>query len=1131
MHTSWHARLNSLKLPTSWKTCDGSSHRNDARKLALADWHIVCGAILLALPLSALACSDAFADGPTSRDCEPVFGSELVDPAFPPPGERPLVSSVICQDRDANGQLLGISAESTTGDGTAIISNADDVTITPSGESPLIPSILRAGAGPQYIEWLEFPGWGYKIPDDQDSGPIELPVYSSGPAPFPTDYYSGTINIQNSGDLTTMVGPINPITALGSIGTVTIGNSGRIVASGDGMAAIFAITGVDDTARLKGDGPYLWNFGLPGVYYPGGRITITNSGAIDVSGTLTYAIRGDSLAGGVTIANTAAVTMHGSQSNAIFAEGWSGDLSVTNSGPISITGADATGLAAELYLSGNVSITNTGAINIDGDRGIGIFARNAEAGDTPAPASTLITGSGAIAVAGEEATGIDATNRLWGSLSVDYSGAISVNGTHAIGIAAATDEDADVSVHAKGNVTASGSSAIGIAVGGVGEATGPAPDGTLTPSNNGHLSVEVDSGVTVRGGATAASGYDLERLAAGVAFVGGADNSLINRGTIAADSGLAVVAFEGLQLLAPEDGEDSLINFVAGPIAIQNYGAIDGDIRTGAGNDTLINAGNGVISGDIDLGGGTNSIENRDNAIINSGDEIAVGAGNLFNNAGIVSPGGLGVTQRTVVIGNFVQTSSGRFLVDINDASGQRSDQLDISGTATVAGLIVPHVVNMNSQIAKEYLILSAQGGVTSAGLGVSPSSVTVQDTVGYDFGLAYTPNSIYLTATQNSTIQSLVEGAVSQTPDGPVQNLKAVGGTLQQIESGDPGAMRPLLQALRLQGDSADLANALNRLVPQSTGGQTANTSGAGITLGNAMFSCAQRDGPYAYTREGECYYAKVTARRAETDASGDGPGATETGYGALGGFQVALWDQVRFGLAAGYEQISSKSFDAVQNLATSDGDRVHVGMVIKNQWGPVNAYLNFTGSYALYDNIRYVGLGAGMDTALSDQDVWSGIARLRFSYLNDMGPWYWKPLIDLAATYINFDGYTETGAGAANLRVSSVSDWLFSVMPGLEIGGQARSADGTLYRPYARAGVIVYDHDDINVTTTFDSSPAGVTPFIVHGNFDQVAADVEAGLIVLLTSGVNVKLNYEGRYSEDTTQHGGSLKVSAPW
>ena len=83
----------------------------------------------------------------------------------------------------------------------------------------------------------------------------------------------------------------------------------------------------------------------------------------------------------------------------------------------------------------------------------------------------------------------------------------------------------------------------------------------------------------------------------------------------------------------------------------------------------------------------------------------------------------------------------------------------------------------------------------------------------------------------------------------------------------------------------------------------------------------------------------------------------------------------------------------------------------------------------------------------------------------------------------------------------------------------------------PYARAGVIVFDDNETSVTANFASAPAGILPFEVRGDFDQVQADVEAGIHVLTASGINMKLNYEGRYGEDSQQHGGSVKVTAPY
>jgi outer membrane autotransporter protein len=411
-----------------------------------------------------------------------------------------------------------------------------------------------------------------------------------------------------------------------------------------------------------------------------------------------------------------------------------------------------------------------------------------------------------------------------------------------------------------------------------------------------------------------------------------------------------------------------------------------------------------------------------------------------------------------------------------------------------------------------------------------------VRDTVGFDFGLDFRgTNDVYLTAEAQSVdkiVEAAVDAAVDDGSVGNGGNIVAVGKTLEAIENQELETLKPLIEALRIEATTPEAAaKALNRLIPQNQPAQTSNTAKSSLTLGNAMFSCAERDGEYAYTREGKCYYARIGARRLDRDATGSGAGVEETAYEVLGGAQVALWDQVRLGFALGYEDLSADTYDQAQALGTSDGDRFNFGLVLKNQWGPVNAYLNLAGSYTGYDHTRFVGLGSGMDRATGEQDVWSQTTRVRFSYLNDLGPWYWKPMIDLAATYVGMEGYTERGAGAANLRVASSDEWLLSVMPGMEVGGEVRSADGMIWRPYARAGVIVFDDNETSVTANFASAPAGLIPFEVSGEFDQVQADVEAGVIVLTTSGINMKLNYEGRYGENSQQHGGGLKITAPY
>jgi uncharacterized protein with beta-barrel porin domain len=349
-------------------------------------------------------------------------------------------------------------------------------------------------------------------------------------------------------------------------------------------------------------------------------------------------------------------------------------------------------------------------------------------------------------------------------------------------------------------------------------------------------------------------------------------------------------------------------------------------------------------------------------------------------------------------------------------------------------------------------------------------------------------------------------------------------------LETAGGATATSVLNAVRLQDGPANAAKVMDRIMPSQQGSKTTGANGSGAAFGNAMLSCASRDGEYAYTREDKCYYAKLTVRRLEHDASTSGAGVTETATEAVGGIQFDIGGLRRLGFAFGYEDTSAKSFSQTQALGTSEGQRFQGGMVLKDQWGAFNAYLNLTGSYGSYDNKRFVNLG-GFSNALSDQNVTSAAAKLRLSYLYDMGPWYAKPLVDVGVSYVHLGGYTERDAGAFNLKLASADKTLFSIMPGLELGGQLRDGSGTIWRPYARAGVTFFSSDSMSVAASFANAPVGVSAFNLQSKLDTIFADVEAGTHVLMQNGLSLRLNYEGRYGENTRQHGGTLKLGMPY
>lgn len=1041
---------------------------------------------------------------------------------------------------DQSGVAHSIGA--TAGDGTLVLSNSENLVFEAPTE-PFGHPALFAYAPPFHIE-SELRMEERVLPNGSTGlVPIKYTFFSMNQLNEDNlDLFSQPITITNSGTVTVTGTQGSAITARASTKGADVTNSGDISLTGDRMAGVFAMSGVARPSADKPDlaqGSQMFDFlGIaPGTYRPGGAISIANSGKIDIKGSYGTGLLARTLAGGITIRNTAAINIDGYNGAAIRAGAEENSIVITNSAALVLKGDGASGIDAYMFLPGSVTVTNNNAITLTGKEAIGINIMNADAGNDADGATTRVTGNGNITITGDESTGIDASNRVGGSLDIDYSGKISVEGTFAVGIHGSTDEGADVSVKANADVTAVGTSATGIAVSGFGEGV-QNPDDSVTPLTHGDLKVEVGSGATVRGGSRGSSGGVLEQLAAGVAFVGGTTNTLINRGTVTADSGLAVIAVEGTQIIEDDEtGESFDVAFRSGPLSVHNFGNIIGDIVSGGADDTIVNDDGSVISGNIKLGGGANSFENLANGTVNSGEVIDVGSdytppnfetnntflnfavGNTFGNSGVLSPGGIGTIQHTTIMGNLIQSDiGGALLIDIDERALQKSDFITVTGAALLSGSVKPNAIFTNSVDSSSYKILTAERGVILDG-------ATAPNTVGYNYGVELRDeNDVYLTRSKIGLISQLAENNSSSS------NNSGTADTISKFENSNSPDGQKIGNDLRNLPDGQALNDALERITPQTGDQQSSSTASGNTSFSNSMLSCASRDQPFRFTKEDTCYYAKFTARKLDRDATTSSAGHEETGYEFIGGAQVDLGGNLRGGFAAGYEKTSADTHSLAQGLGESEGDRVHAGFVLKDQWGPINAYLNIAGSYGWYDHTRFVNLG-GFTNALGEQDVGSALVKLRLSYLHEMGDTYLKPLVDVSATYVNLGGYTETGADVYYLHVDSTGEWLFGVSPGIEFGGEIADASGTLYRPYIRGGVTIYDKDSMNFSANFASAPVGVTGFTVRSELDNVFADAAAGVQVLTMSGTNVKLEYEGRFGEHTMQNAGTVKVTMPY
>ncbi len=278
------------------------------------------------------------------------------------------------------------------------------------------------------------------------------------------------------------------------------------------------------------------------------------------------------------------------------------------------------------------------------------------------------------------------------------------------------------------------------------------------------------------------------------------------------------------------------------------------------------------------------------------------------------------------------------------------------------------------------------------------------------------------------------------------------------------------------------------------------------------------------AIIREGQCLWARATVRKLTNDGGSNGIGYQETASFFSAGAQFDLGGPWRLGTGIGYENTDLET----NNISKSEGDRLHVGGVVKYNPGPLFLAASITGGRGWNNNERRVAFGGFNTVATSETDTSFVSGRFTAAYLMSFGAWYIKPQVNVAATYLKRDGYTETGGGGVALSILESDDTVVSVTPALEFGAQYPVAGGGIARPFIRAGIKWLDTSSFTTSASFGGAPAGIAPFTITSRIDDVVADIGAGVDFITPGDTVLRLQYDGQYGEMTRQHAGSAKLS---
>ena len=601
--------------------------------------------------------------------------------------------------------------------------------------------------------------------------------------------------------------------------------------------------------------------------------------------------------------------------------------------------------------------------------------------------------------------------------------------------------------------------------------------------------------------------------------------------------------------------------------AIYNYGVITQKIKTGAGAlDLLSNF--GTIRGEVDLGSGTNVFTNRFEGIVEAA-TINVGTGGEFNNYGTLSPGGAGTVQTTTVTGNFVQFKKvnytqvkGIYLVTL--AGANSADRVNITGTAkledsvvvnrtgaigdtgsatimTSTGTLTNNISSLTQNGWRYALnrVAGSVGGTTyyrydlanCCGQYVVATSSMIGDGVNWSTRLyvsdgmgGYTITSLFVlpTSADQLVLSWNRQSLMSYVSSLPLTDQQLnVAGILAGAEAGN-AKIRKVTDSL-LDGTLATVQSSIGRLTPAAYVADLSSWWQANSAFMQSVNSCPTFGVNPGFIQEGQCYWAKFGGRHTDWNTTATNTGGQDQAYNFSGGVQVALRDEWRLGFAGFYENSTINTPTSV----TTESDRFEGAVVLKNRWDTLSVSATAFAGYTWADTERT--LFGSLGTAESDHNAWLSGSNLRVSQLFEFGSrWYVKPMVDLNATHIGTESFTEHGADGANLAVQGDGYWVLAASPAIEIGTEI-TAMGITYRPYVRAGGTFLDDATFDVTASFAELPGQF--FTASQEFDDKYVDIAAGVDILTADGVDLKLTYDGRYSNESSELSLGAKAAVPF
>ncbi|WP_454886725.1 autotransporter outer membrane beta-barrel domain-containing protein [Sphingomonas oryzagri] len=787
------------------------------------------------------------------------------------------------------------------------------------------------------------------------------------------DVTEGTIIVNNAGTIrTTNGGQAIDFDAIESDGaTVRINNLAGGVLQSYGADAVRSGQGsiIDNAGLIYSDGEA--GDSNDGIDMQGHTATVINQASGMISGQR-HGITSDT---GLTVTNYGSIT--GRNGSGV---GSDGDGSVVNYG--TITGAydgrtdEGDGDGVDIDYTANV--TNYGTIQGTGAAGSKDGSPNASEG-IAAGGGTITNYAGAVISGEDNGILVDDGNGNAGYGATSITNAGTIRGIDGFGIRLVGDFD-DTIVNSG---TISGGDGLAISMGAgndqltllpgstiIGTADGG--DGsdqvTLAGAGTGSFAgavnfehLDVASGDwTLTGASTFANGTSID---AGASLTGSASvltGSIMDDGTLVIDQ--------------PTDG--TLTASLAGTGILRKTG--DGTLAVGT---QLFTGATDIVGGTLMLAGSFPSA-----VTVETGAKLA-GTGSLASasilKGGTIAPG-VGTLQ---VAGDFTQATGSAYAATI--LSGGNSSLIAVGGAATIdsgAVLTIDRVASGDYSIGTRYTLLTAAGGINGT----------------YTLDQAAVDGTELRLMTDGKTLYAdLVRTGSSLRTLATTRNQAAVATAF-----GPLGAGNTAYAALTLDPNDDAVRGALDQLSGE------VHASARTALLHDAMLAEGAVLQRIEAAGDQRGLWGQFLGGHGDDDGTGGAVDTERNTYGGMGGYDIALGDGARAGVAAGYTH-TRLYFDGRDAGATINSG--HVLGYAGGSFGALRARAGIGYAWSRIHTRRTVSFDGftDTDTARYDGDVLHAFGEL--GYAVPLGGGTLEPFVGGSALRVHSDSFAERGGDAA--------------------------------------------------------------------------------------------------------------------